>query len=259
MNPSGRDVAVEGMLARAARLLDAFDETHRRLSLAVLVERSGLPRSTVHRTASQLLALGWLDRRDGYYHVGDRLFEIASLAPTRVELRDLLLPFMQDLHEATRLTVQLGILDGTDVLLTEKITGHHDIKILSRVGSRLPAYASSLGRAILAYSSAEVVEQVLEGPLEARTRYTITSPEKLRRELVAIPDRGWAVDREEGNIGISCVGAPVIDPRRGVVAALSVTGPTARIKPDLLGPLLRITSASASRALAGRSPTVRPG
>lgn len=251
MDPSLRD-AGDGMLVRADRLLHAFDESHRRLSLATLVDRSGLPRSTTHRTATQMVELGWLGRRNGYYHVGDRLFELASLAPTRSELRDVVLPYMQDLHEATRLTVQLGVLDGTDVILTEKITGHHHHKQLNRVGSRLPAYASSLGRAILAYSPREVVSPVLEAPLPARTKYTITSVEELQRELVAIPDRGWAFDREEGNVGLSCVGAPVMDPIKGVVAALSVTGPTRRIQADHLGPLVRITAASASRALKGR-------
>jgi len=240
------------MLIRADRLLHAFDETHRRLSLATLVERSGLPRSTTHRTATRMVELGWLGRRNGYYHVGDLLFEMASLAPTRSELRDVVLPYMQDLHETTRLTVQLGVLDGTDVILTEKITGHRHHRQLNRVGSRLPAYASSLGRAILAYSPPEVVRPVLDGPLPARTRHTITSVEELERELVAIPDRGWAVDREEGNIGLSCVGAPVIDPFKGVVAALSVTGPTAKVQPDHVGPVVRITAASASRALNGR-------
>lgn len=254
MDPTERDSAEgsDGMLLRADRLLHAFDESHRRLSLATLVERSGLPRSTTHRAASRMVELGWLGRRNGYYHIGDQLFEVASLAPTRSELRDVVLPYMQDLHETTRLTVQLGVLDGIDVILTEKITGHHQHRLLNRVGSRLPAYASSLGRAILAYSPPEVVAPVLEAPRPARTKYTITSAEDLERELVAIPDRGWAVDREEGNVGLTCVGAPVIDPVKGVVAALSVTGPTARIQPEHLGPVVRITAASASRALKGR-------
>jgi DNA-binding IclR family transcriptional regulator len=72
------------------------------VSLATLVDRSGLPRSTIHRTATQMVELGWLGRRNGYYHVGDRLFEVASLAPTRSELRDVVLPHVQDLHETSR-------------------------------------------------------------------------------------------------------------------------------------------------------------
>jgi DNA-binding IclR family transcriptional regulator len=85
-------------------LLDAFDEGHRRLSLAALVYRSGLARSTAHRTAAKLIELGWLQRQDGKYMVGEHLFEVASLAPSRYELRDAVLPYMQDIHEATRLT-----------------------------------------------------------------------------------------------------------------------------------------------------------
>jgi DNA-binding IclR family transcriptional regulator len=255
VSPSDRDGIESGdasILARAASLLDAFDEGHRRLSLAALVYRSGMARSTVHRTAAKMIELGWLQRVDGRYMVGERLFEVASLAPSRYELRDAVLPYMQDIHEATRLTVQLGILDGIDVVLVEKISGHRDIGFLTHVGGRIPAYASSLGRAILAHSPADVVDAALAGDLEARTRLTITSPDLVRTELVAVAERGWAVDREEGNIGVSCVGVPVFGPTSQIVAALSVTGPSGLIRPEEHGPALRIAGAAASRAIGER-------
>jgi DNA-binding IclR family transcriptional regulator len=241
-----------GGLDRAAAILAAFDATHRELTLATLVARSGLPRSTTHRTAARMIELGWLDKPHDRYRVGNRLFEISGLAPIRHELREAVLPFLQDLHTATRTTVQLGVLDGAQVLVVEKITGHRPMPMLSQVGGTIPAHCSGLGRAILAYSDAATVDAVLAAGLAPRTPRTLTTSTAVLRELAAIPDRGWAVDREEGNIGVSCVAAPVFGPLGDVVAALSVTGPTSVVKAERIGPAVRLAAAAASRAYSTR-------
>ena len=253
MSPAERDTGSGmGGLERAAAILGAFDATHRELTLAALVTRSGMARSTTHRTASTMIRLGWLDKPRDRYRIGNRLFELSGLAPVRHELREAVLPFLQDLHTATRTTVQLGVLDGTQVLVVEKITGHRPMPMLSQVGGTIPAHCSALGRAILAYSDAAVVNAVIEAGLAARTPRTITSPTALLRELAATPDRGWAAEREEGNIGVSCVAAPVFGPLGDVVAALSVTGPSALVRADRIGPAVRLAAAAASRAYASR-------
>jgi DNA-binding IclR family transcriptional regulator len=96
------------------------------------------------------------------------------------------------------------------------------------------------------------VDAVLNAGLVARTPRTLTSPVAILRDLAAIPDRGWAVDREEGNIGVSCVAAPIFGPLGDVVAALSVTGPTSLVKSDRIGPAVRLAAAAASRAYSTR-------
>lgn len=212
------------------------------------MRRSGLPRSTVHRTADRMLKLGWLDKPDERYRIGNRLFELSGLAPVRLELREAVLPFLQDLYNAMHTAVQLGVLDGPQVLIVEKITGHRPMPMLAQVGGTVPTHCSALGRALLAHSPPEVVDAVLAGDLYARTSRTLTSPEAIRRELATIPDRGWALDREEGNIGVSCVAAPVFGPLGEVVAALSVTGPSAAVRADRAGPAVRLAAAAASRA-----------
>ena len=103
-----KDVPPEGGLDRAAAILGAFDAAHRELTLAALVARSGLPRSTTHRTADRMIRLGWLEKPGDRYRIGNRLFEVASLAPIRLELREAVLPFLQDLHQATRITVPIA-------------------------------------------------------------------------------------------------------------------------------------------------------
>ncbi|MDO0929953.1 IclR family transcriptional regulator [Streptomyces sp. TG1A-8] len=241
-----------GGLDRAAAILGAFNTTHRELTLAALVQRSGLPRSTTHRTADKMIRLGWLDKPGERYRIGNRLFEISSLAPIRHELREAVLPFLQDLHHAAHTTVQLGVLDGTQILVVERISGHLPMPMLSQTGGTIPAYCSALGRAILAYSDAATVEAVLAAGLPPRTPRTLTSAVAVLRELTAIPDRGWAVDREEGNIGISCVAAPIFDPLGKCVAALSVTGPSKSVRADRIGPAVRLAAAAASRAYSTR-------
>ena len=258
MSPTQRDTALsgnglpEGGLDRAAAILGAFDAAHRELTLAALVTRCGLPRSTTHRTADRLLRLGWLEKPGDRYRIGNRLFEIASLAPIRLELREAVLPFLQDLHQATKITVQLGVLEGTTVLVVEKITGHRAMPMLSQVGGMIPAYCSALGRAILAYSESAVIDTALTGPLPRRTPRTLTSRVAIMRELTAVPERGWAIEREEGNIGVSCVAAPIFGPLGGVAAALSVTGPSQLVRADRIGPAVRMAAAAASRAYTSR-------
>jgi DNA-binding IclR family transcriptional regulator len=199
-----------------------------------------------------MLRLGWLDKPHNRYRIGNRLFEISGLSPIRHELREAVLPFLQDLYQATRTTVQLGVLSETQILVVEKISGHRAMPMLSQVGGMIPAHCSALGRAILAYSDAATIEAVIEAGLGRRTPRTITTPTALRRELAAIPHRGWAVDREEGNIGVSCVGAPIFGPLGGVVAAVSVTGPSALVRADRAGPAVRMAAAAASRAYSTR-------
>jgi DNA-binding IclR family transcriptional regulator len=253
VSPAGRDTGSLGGLDRAAAILGAFDEQHRELSLAALVTRCRLPRSTTHRTADKMLRLGWLDKPGDRYRIGNRIFELSGLAPVRHQLREAALPFLQDLHVATRTTVQLGVLSGTQVLLVEKITGHRPMPMLSQVGALLPAYCSALGLAILAYSDEPTVQSVIDAGMPRRTPRTMTTATALRRELAAIPDRGLAVEREEGNIGISCVAGPIFGPLGAVVAAVSVTGPTGLVRADRAGPAVRLAAAATSRAYSSFS------
>jgi DNA-binding IclR family transcriptional regulator len=251
LSPAERDAGIGG-LDRAAAILGAFDAAHRELTLAALVARSGMPRSTTHRIADRMIRLGWLDKPKDRYRIGNRLFEISSLAPIRHQLREAALPFLQDLHSAAKTTVQLGVLEGTQILVVERISGHRPMPMLIQAGGRIPAYCSALGRAILAYSEPATIEAVLEAGLPARTPRTLTTSVAVLRELTAVPERGWAIDREEGNIGITCVAAPIFGPLNEVAAALSVTGPSSLVRAERIGPAVRMAAAAASRAYTSR-------
>jgi DNA-binding IclR family transcriptional regulator len=241
-----------GVLDRASAILGAFDPDHRELTLAALVRRCGLPRSTTHRTADRMLRLGWLDKPLDRYRIGNRLFELSGLTPIRHELREAALPYLQDLFYATGTTVQLGVLDGPNVLIVEKISGHRPMPMLSQVGARIPAHCSGLGRAILAHSVSSVVDGVIEHGLVARTTRTITSVDALKRELATIPTRGWAMDLEEGNPGVTCVAAPIFGRSGEPVAAVSVTGPSRLVDPGRVHSAVQLAAASVSRSYSAR-------
>jgi DNA-binding IclR family transcriptional regulator len=253
-----RDHSHDSVLQRANLLLDAFGPRHRYLTLSSIVIRTGLPKSTVHRTAQQMTELGWLTYQEGRYSLGTRIFELAGLSSIRHELREAALPYMEDLYEATHITVHLGVRKDLEVLYVEKIGGHDRITDLSQVGGRMPLYCTGIGKTLLAFSPESILEEVITAGLSARTQATITSPTRLRRELQTIAANGVATDREESCVGVCCVAAPVYGPDRTVVAALSITGRVSQNRLDRLAPAVMAAAVGASRTLRGERRVASP-
>jgi DNA-binding IclR family transcriptional regulator len=239
-----RGVAV---LRRMFALLEAFRGSDE-LSLAELARRSGLPKTTAHRLVGLLVSEQILERRGNDYRLGLRLFELGELVPRKRSLREAALPFLQDLFEATHETIHLAVLDGTDVVYLERISGHRKVKAPSAVGGRFPAHATGVGKALLAFTP-DAARTVLARPLLRVTPYTITAPNVLADELRRIAAAGVAFDREESTPGVSCVAAPVLVGHEAV-AALSVTGPSARMQPETLAPAVRTAALGLARVLA---------
>ncbi len=239
------------VLRRADELLAAFSPDRRRLTLSGIVQRTGLPKSTVHRTASQMVILGWLDYDGIKYSVGKRMFEIASSCDLSYDLREAALPFMQDLYAASRTVVHLGVRDELSVLYVEKIGGHERITDLSKVGGRLPLYCTGIGKMLLAHAPDAVIEAALKGPLVPRTTASITDPKRLLKELQGILQVGVAYDREECARGIACVAAPVFGPDRNVIAAISMTGRVGIRRLDRYASAVMAAAVGTSRRLRG--------
>jgi DNA-binding IclR family transcriptional regulator len=141
-------------------------------------------------------------------------------------------PFMEDLYERTRETVNLGVLDGSEIVYVAKIGGHHQATSPSRVGGRLPLYCTAIGKALLAFSPPELFVRVVEEGLDRRTPRTISAPGLLRQQLDRVVETGVAFEFEESAVGLACIAAPVLDAQDRPVAAISVTGPSTRFRPD---------------------------
>ena len=240
----------DSVLGRACLLLDALDADHPSLSISELARRTGLAKSTTHRLAQELVGLGMLEALpEGGVQLGLRLFELGELVPLRRSLRDAALPFMEDLVEATRQRVHLAVLEGVEVVYLQILGAKSPIVLPSRVGGRLPAHATGVGKAMLAYSAPAVVQARIEAGLPRVSARSIANAGVLVRELETIRKDGIAYDREESQIGVSCAAAPVFGPDGAVVAALSVTGRTGQVDVERLAPAVKTAALALSRRL----------
>lgn len=243
--------------SRVLALLGTFDESHPRQGLSEIARRCGMPVATVSRLLAELVAGQALARRpDGRYEIGRRLWELGVLAPVNQELREVALPFMQDIHAATGDVVHVAVREGDAALYVDRIVGRDSVPVVSRMGTRLPLHATGVGKVLLAEAPPEVVDQVLAS-LAPITRHTITDPVRLRRELAEIRRRGYARTTEEMTLGSASL-AVAIRPEPGpAVAALGVVTSPGRPQVSRLVPVLQVAAAAMGRALrragAGRA------
>ncbi|MQA96570.1 MAG: helix-turn-helix domain-containing protein [Streptosporangiales bacterium] len=239
------------VLSKALAILDAFAQGPQRLTLTDLVRHSGLPQATVHRLAGELQAWGALERDDkGRYAIGARLWRLGIAAPGRQGLRELALPYMQDLYAATHENVQLAVLEGDQALYVEHIKGHEAVPIVTEVGGGLPLHATGVGKVLLAYADPALVREVISHGLRSMTPYTVVMPGRLVRQLERIRAAGIAVTREEMLLGTVSVAAPIFGAGREVVAALSVVVRSGQAELRRLEPAVRTAAAGISREAA---------
>lgn len=244
------------LLSRCFDILDAFCRgPAEKLTLADITRRTSLPKSTAHRLLASLVSLGALERTGPAYQLGLRMFEIGEHVTRKRDLREAALPFMEDLYEVTHQTVHLAVLDGTEVLYIERIQGHQKQRQLaSRVGGRLPAYSTGVGKALLAFNPQTAAQIIKTGRLQARTPYTITNPKLLLEELAATRKTLLAFDRDENALGIHCVATPILANNQAV-AAISVTGPANTIQEERIGSAIRTAALGIERTLGTNPPT----
>lgn len=240
--------APESVLGRAVAILAAFDEEAVTLGVSELSRRTGIAKSTVHRLAGELEARRLLAREGSAYRLGDWLFELGRLVPTTRTLSETAQPIMEDLREATHMRVHLAALDGVDVVYLN-ILGGASMRLASRIGGRLPAHATGVGKVMLAYSSKEVVAARISAGLPRLTARTVTSGDALLGELRSIRAVGMALEAGESHEGVACLAAPVFGVDRRIVAGLSLTGPVDEIDPIALGPAVRTAAFVLSRTL----------
>ncbi|MGH3589391.1 MAG: IclR family transcriptional regulator [Pseudonocardia sp.] len=245
----------ESVTGRVLRVLDAFSAERPEMALTELSRRAGLPLTTAHRLVGELSAWGALERgEDGRYRIGLRLWEVGALAPRGLGLRESAMPFLEDLYEATRQNVQLAVLDGTEVVFVERISGRGAVNVITRVGGRLPLHATGVGLVLLANADPELQEQVLAGPLKRYTPKTICQPDEVRRRLADVRRTGVAVSDGQIELIALSVAAPVRGPRGEVVAALSVVVPAETSDARSYVPVVRAAARGISRTLGAPDP-----
>jgi DNA-binding IclR family transcriptional regulator len=239
---------------RTLAVLTAFGPEHSSLSLSEISRRTGLSLTTTHRLVGELREWGALERAaDGRYGIGLRILELGALAPQGLQLRELALPYLDDLHHATRANVHLAVRDGNDVVYVESLRARGAVQVLSRLGGRWPLHATGTGQVLLAYASPEIQREVVASPLRRFTANTITDVEKLRRTLAEVRHTGVAIAENQLTAEALALAVPVRGPGDEVVAALGVTVQRAAVKSHALIPVLAAAARGISRVLGAPS------
>ena len=217
-------------LAKGISVLELLAENGE-LTVSAVAEKLGFNRAGSHRFLATLRELGYVEKKsDNRYFLTVKLLELGMKVANHFEIRKAARPFMQELSIAFRETVNLGYLDGLDVLHLDKIDGLEILRMDSSIGSRAPAYCTALGKAILAFLPSDQLHLILDKlKLEKHGPNTIVSKKELVIELDQIRNRGFAIDNEELSNGLRCVSAPVFDHTGLARYSISVAGPTSRL------------------------------
>ncbi len=248
------------VIGRALRVLEAFSPATPVLTLTDISRHTELPLTTAYRLVKELTSHGLLEREaDGGYRIGLHLWEIASLAPRGLGLRELALPYLSDLGQVTRENVQLAVRENLSVLYVERLAGRSSVRVLTRVGGRFALPPTGVGRVLLAHAPADVQEQVLAQPVVAYTDHTLCDPVRLRRALAEVRHSGVAICRRQVTPDGLSVAAPVHGPGGEVVAAVSVVAHADKAEPRTLVPLVQVAARGISRALGAPLPAAVPG
>lgn len=242
--------ATKSVTARALAVLDTFDAKHRRQSLAAISRRSNLPLTTVHRLVHELERNAALVRgSDGDYEIGSKMWRIGLLASVHDDLREVALPYMEDIYELGNDAVQIAVLDGLRCLVVERIAGSRTMSVMSKPGSRLPLHATGVGKVLMAFGTHELQDAVLNS-LDRFTDTTITDATKLRAQLATIKAQGFAKTHEELAAGATSIAVPLKGKGGKVIAALGIVAPSDDSRDiSRMLPVLQVTAAALSKKL----------
>jgi DNA-binding IclR family transcriptional regulator len=201
----------------------SFTEIHTKLNI---------PKSSAFQILNTLKSRGYI-RHAGEslkFSLGFRLFELGMQAVSRLDIRAEALPSLRDLMMKTKQTCHLAILDETEGVYLVKVEGTQPVRLNSWEGRRLPLHSTSMGKVLLAWQDPAKLDEILKKiELTRFTERTITSPAKFKKHLEAVRERGWALDDEENELHIRCLGSPVRNIRGEVVAAISISGLASQI------------------------------
>lgn len=243
-SPSTRSVT-----GRAFAVLDTFSTKYRRQSLSSIARRSGLPLTTVHRLVHDVEQQAALVRgADGDYEIGRKIWALGTLASVHAELRELALPYMEDVYGLGNDAVQIAVLDGLRCLIIDRIAGSRTMSVLSKPGTRLPLHATGVGDVLLAYGDQELREAAFI-TLDRYTEQTITDSAMLNEQLREIKSHGFAITYAELAEGATSVAVPVRGKAGKVIAALGVVLPSATTDPRRMVSVLHVTAAALSKKL----------
>jgi DNA-binding IclR family transcriptional regulator len=229
------------------RLLQLFSFDEPVLGVSELARRSGTGKSTVHRMLTTLVAEGFVTKTpDDRYRLGFRLYELGQLVVHTTELREAAHTILERLRNESAETAHLAVLDGTEVVYLERFESQATLRLFGRLGRRMPAHATSSGKAILAFCEPDVIDTVVAAGLRRLGPRTITSRSVLEQALADVRQLGYSVSFEESEPGVASVGAPVFGHDGTAIAAVSVAGPNLRMTREAMPRFARMVCRAAA-------------
>ena len=245
-----RSTSGESVLTRVVRIFEAFTPEDTVLTVTQVARRARLHPATASRLIAELESHGLLARDAGRrVRVGVRMWELALRASPALGLREAAMPFMEDAHAVLGHHVQLGVLDGDEVLFVERLSAPGAVINYTRIAGRLPLHASSSGQVLLAFGSRDLQERILAAPMHRYTARTITSPAALRDALAEVRRQEFACLPGHVHEDALGVAVPVRDPSGAVIAALAAIVPAGTPKQAVVG-VLTAAARGMRRALA---------
>jgi IclR family acetate operon transcriptional repressor len=235
---------------RTLAILDLLTAHRDGLTLAEIQSALGFPKSSTYSLLMTMVGRSFVEQDPATrrFRVGIRLWQAGQSYVAAIDLEKAALPYMEQLRDELNETVQLATLDGTDNVYVGKVEPDQQLLLASRVGVRLPAYATGIGKALLTQlDDAEVERRFAAVEFTRYTPNTIGSLEELLAAIVAARERGYATDTSEYTPGVCCVAAPINGSRPGAEAAISVSVPEVRWTDDLMARATEAIQATAQK------------
>ncbi|MHA6250796.1 IclR family transcriptional regulator [Oceanobacillus sp. CAU 1775] len=232
MTTKNNNPQILSSVSNALRILKSFSTFEPTLKVSQIAESHNLAKSTVSRLLSTLAHEGFVekDKKTGAYKLGLSVLTLGGIVTNNLEIHKEASPVMNKLVTDTGETAHLSILDGLDTIYIHKEECNHPVRILTHLGRKNPAYCTSSGKVLLAFTEGNLVEEIISKGLKKYTSNSITDPNKLREEMELIRQRGYAISTEELTEGTRSVAAPIRDYTGKVVSAINVVGPLQRMK-----------------------------
>jgi IclR family pca regulon transcriptional regulator len=250
-------------LARGLAVIRAFDAEHSQLTLSEVAKLTGLPRAAARRFLHTLVELGYMRGDNGRFSLRPKILELGYAFLSSLSLPELATPHLEQLVEQVHESSSVSVLDGDEVVYIARVPTRRIMAVAISVGTRFPAYATSMGRVLLAARSDEWLDGYFTSTkLRTLTTRTIADADTLREELLRVRRQGWALVDQELEEGLRSLAAPIHDGDGRVIAAVNVSTSAVRrtldqVVPDLLEPLLgtarRIEADLASAGTATRA------
>ncbi|HMM22868.1 MAG TPA: IclR family transcriptional regulator [Selenomonadales bacterium] len=233
--PEGNDVI--NSIDRALDILLLLQQEGREMGVTQISAVLGIYKSTVHRTLATLENKGFVQQNpdNGKYWLGIRLYSLGMLIRERLPLRNIAYPYAKALAEKFNEVVHVSVNDNTASgypkhVIIDKAMGQQVLSLTPPIGSSAPSHCAAVGKCLLAFGPRQALQKYIGNPLPVFTEKTIRNWDDLLKELDRIKARGYAVDDEELELGLTCVAAPILGRNAEIIAAVSLSGPTSRVR-----------------------------